>query len=523
MNRKLTRGNIYGHIRKYWPNYLFIASVIYLTSRLMALCQYTIFALCTSILFFLLLLGAKYSLASIPMRYYYSICAFAVFMMTLRYYNIDIFGFNKVATFLIILYAYLMPDIISSNIIGLIVCLQYYSYTGQEPQYYITGIILGSIISSVGYSVIFKLVRHLTKERNKYQAMSITDSLTGTATLNYTIEEGQKYIDQGHGVAVLVVDLDRFKQINDTYGHMIGNRVLIQVAEFLRNELKGLNSILGRLGGDEFVIVVKDYPYGEVGQLGDKLAKAMREKHFKVDPDIDPIKLSFSVGEAYCKPGTFTSVQNLLHKADVDMYRNKYDNQRMNILTEVNLPRLTEEGNQLLYVLAEKDMYTYVHSGYTAQYAAIIAKDLNLSDEMVEALYIAGWLHDVGKTLISCDIIRKSKKLSEGEYSVIKQHVKYGLSILESIKLPKVVLNGIKYHHERWDGSGYPFGLSGDDIPLEARILQIADAFSAMRIKRLYRNPLSKDDALNEIIKNSGTQFDPHIVVVFLDSVKNVA
>jgi len=126
--------------------------------------------------------------------------------------------------------------------------------------------------------------------------------------------------------------------------------------------------------------------------------------------------------------------------------------------------------------------------------------------------YAAGWLHDIGKILISSDIIRKSTTLTPEEYELIKGHVNYGLNIINNLSLPVEIINCIAYHHENWDGTGYPHGLAGESIPFEARILQLADSYSAMIIRRVYRKTLSPEDALNEIISGCGKQFDPNLV-----------
>ncbi len=161
-------------------------------------------------------------------------------------------------------------------------------------------------------------------------------------------------------------------------------------------------------------------------------------------------------------------------------------------------------------------MYTYVHSQYVVQYTVQLAERLELPERTIEDLCIAGWLHDVGKILAPSHILRKSMCLTDDEYEIIKQHVLEGLHILDGLGLHTAVRDAIQYHHERWDGQGYPFQIKGEDTPLEGRILQITDAFSAMTIKRVYRERMSFEDAIAEIKRNSGTQFDPELVEVFL-------
>lgn len=171
----------------------------------------------------------------------------------------------------------------------------------------------------------------------------------------------------------------------------------------------------------------------------------------------------------------------------------------------------------LLDTLERKDIYTFIHSQFTAKYAVELALKLNLNNNMLEDICYAGLFHDIGKVFITNDILRKNTELNKDEYSNIKNHVANGLKILDSCNFSNVVMNAIMYHHERWDGNGYPYRIPGKNTPIEGRILQIADAFSAMTVKRTYRNPLSIEDAILEIKKNSGTQFDPQLTKVFID------
>lgn len=432
------------------------------------------------------------------------------------YYPSHFEDYNKVSFFLLPFYAYLFPDLISCNLAGILIAAQYLHYYAEKPGYQLTGIILGAIITSVSFSIIYHLLRKLTIERNRYQKLSTIDSLTGLANLGHILEMGQKFMDEGAGLTVLLTDLDLFKQINDTYGHIAGNKVLIEIARLLEQETANLDRLVGRLGGDEFVILIKNLPPTEIVTVSERLTNAMERKLFFVDPDMNPIRVSFSIGAAYTPPQSFQLIDKLLTVADIDMYYNKFENHRQNVYSRIELPLLNERSINLLRTLAEKDMYTYVHSEYTSHFAAAFGNDLGLPSQTVEALFVAGWLHDIGKLLISNDIIRKSGILSSREYPLIQSHVDYGVSILKQMDLSPEIILAVEYHHERWDGTGYPHRLLGDSIPLEGRILQLADALSAMSIKRVYRKTMTFEQMITEIRFNSGTQFDPILAEKFI-------
>lgn len=168
-----------------------------------------------------------------------------------------------------------------------------------------------------------------------------------------------------------------------------------------------------------------------------------------------------------------------------------------------------------------KDLYTRGHSDRVSAYAVLIGKYLNLSDEQLDTIKVGGLFHDVGKIGIPDTILLKNGKLTDEEYAEIKKHPSIGANILGDSEMFKDIIPFVKYHHERFDGRGYPEGLSGENIPYMARIAAVADSFDAMSSRRVYRDSLPKEVVREEIAKNAGTQFDPDIVKVFLDIVDN--
>lgn len=169
----------------------------------------------------------------------------------------------------------------------------------------------------------------------------------------------------------------------------------------------------------------------------------------------------------------------------------------------------------------KKDHYTKCHCNRVSEYCVLIGKKLGLPQEDLDKLRIGGLFHDIGKIGISDNVLKKEAKLTNEEYDEIQTHTSLGVDILTKNKVFKEIIPIVEYHHEKYDGNGYPFKLKGDEIPLAARITAVADTFDAMTSKRIYRDPMSLTDVIEEFKKCSGTQFDPNIVNTFLDIINN--
>ena len=169
----------------------------------------------------------------------------------------------------------------------------------------------------------------------------------------------------------------------------------------------------------------------------------------------------------------------------------------------------------------KKDHYTKCHCNRVSEYCVLIGKKLGLPQEDLDKLRIGGLFHDIGKIGISDNILKKESKLTNEEYDEIQTHTSLGVDILTRNKVFKEIIPIVEYHHEKYDGNGYPFKLKGDEIPLAARITAVADTFDAMTSKRSYRDPIPLTDVVEEFKKCSGTQFDPNIVNTFLDIINN--
>jgi putative nucleotidyltransferase with HDIG domain len=197
----------------------------------------------------------------------------------------------------------------------------------------------------------------------------------------------------------------------------------------------------------------------------------------------------------------------------------------LNMVPEGN-PKNTEAVVSTIYALAAtvdaKDHNTYGHSKKVTEYATTIAEAMGYKPEDLEQIRVGAMLHDIGKIGVSDSILQKKGKLTPDEMQKIQAHPNTGVAIIRHIKSLQGCLAAVQYHHERFDGTGYPAGLKSNNIPLDARILAVADAFDAMTSDRPYHKRRSYDDAIQELIDCAGTQFDPEIVKVFVSCAKSL-
>jgi diguanylate cyclase (GGDEF)-like protein/putative nucleotidyltransferase with HDIG domain len=320
-------------------------------------------------------------------------------------------------------------------------------------------------------------------------------------------------------LALLICDLDHFKRVNDTLGHPAGDDVLRRFADLLRGCTREDDGAI-RLGGEEFALVLSG-----VGER-DALAVAERlRREVAVEFRDFPVPISVSVGIA--DSGPCDGAEGLVRAANRALFAAKRLGRDRCVVhhaeTLAMLDALVDDraGEQLeaALLLAEtldlRDVATARHSETVGRYAERIAEELGLAPDQVERVRVAGVLHDIGKLGISDAVLLKTGSLEAAEWAEIRRHPELGARILEHANM-RDVASWVLAHHERVDGSGYPHGLSGDRIPLEGRILAVADAYEAMTADRPYRLALGETEARSELVRGAGTQFDADVVAAFL-------
>jgi diguanylate cyclase (GGDEF)-like protein len=324
----------------------------------------------------------------------------------------------------------------------------------------------------------------------------------------------------GSCFALIMMDIDNFKLFNDTYGHMVGDEVLVLASTVIKKAVRPEDTV-GRFGGDEFVGLMPNSDAPGAERVANRIKQSLATHSVTVrDGSAVPLCMSYGVA-AYPFQGRQTS--QLLAAADSNLYQSK--RRGGDCVTVPDSDGHSREAahnkgftvlDALVNTVDSKDHYTRKHSDEMTKHALALAVKLGLSPETQGSLRTAGLLHDVGKIGIMDNVLRKPGPLTEEEYEAVKQHVSLGELIIKEIPDLDEVVGAVGGHHERYDGSGYPRGLKGEDIPFLARILAVTDAYSAMTTNRPYRKALTLEEARSELKKVSGTQLDPKVVAAFL-------
>ena len=389
---------------------------------------------------------------------------------------------------------------------------------------------------------------------------AITDGLTGLKTHRYFMEaldgEWRLSTRTGRPFSVIMMDLDGFKRVNDHGGHLEGDKVLAAVATLLDARSRQSN-VVARYGGDEFALLMPETNTEQAEILAERLRAALEADHFlrahgvtasfgiATFPDHGPTQgeilrvadsgmylakhhsgncvklaeLSPKLGEVEAYLGVAMKRMISADPGAFSQYQHRFE--RMLREPAGESPSLLDMITCLAYAVEAKDPYTRDHSKGVSRYAAQIAMQMRFSEAEIEDIRLAGIVHDVGKIHVPDPVLIKPTLLTAQEYEIMKSHAAWGAKIVEPLK--RIAIERIvRHHHEAFDGQGYPDCLRGEQIPLGARIMTVADAFEAMVSARAYRKARPVEEALAELQRCRGTQFDPLVVDAFLRSIQSL-
>jgi diguanylate cyclase (GGDEF)-like protein/putative nucleotidyltransferase with HDIG domain len=380
------------------------------------------------------------------------------------------------------------------------------------------------IILSVVFRKFLYLYQEVSEKANKDYLTGLYNHGFFKEMLNEHFHDAKK-LKQLFTLALL--DLDDFKKYNDRNGHLQGDKLLQFFGELLKKAVDGTDFVAARYGGEEFAILMPNTTKEEAHAFLDRLRKQVNDTYFSGVEHIPYRCLSFSCGIAEMEKGMYDSGE-LIHKADQALYYAKAQGKNNvqiysehNIcLDEIKFKQDLDTLEQQVKFFLSKDVYTYRHSKRVFKYASEFSQMLDLTDHEKQTLILGALIHDIGKIEVPRDILNKEGKLEKHEWEIVKKHVTWGKEIIAAEKQFDDLIPLVELHHERYDGKGYPYGLKGEEIPKLARILCVIDSFDAMTTERPYQRTKTFEEAVSEIIRCAGTQFDPFYAKLFTEFIQ---
>jgi len=360
---------------------------------------------------------------------------------------------------------------------------------------------------NIGVVLVFRDVTEKKKTERDIKHLSEHDYLTSLYNRHYYYERFSYFHrPEFYPLGLMMLDVNGLKIINDAFGHQIGDEALIMIGNLLK-EVFGDKDIISRIGGDEFTVILPNTTPDKLQDFKDKLISAIKLKRIK------NIELSLSIGYSLIYD-TSEEIDEIEKIAENHMYAHK---------SVEGASVRSKAINAILLTLTEKHSTEKRHSIEVSHLCKQIGIELNLKEDEIKGLEQAGLFHDIGKISIPDSILNKPGKLTDEEYEIIKSHTQVGYQILRAADEYSDLAIHALHHHERWDGKGYPSRLKGEDIPLFSRIINVVDAYEAMTADRPYRKKMSQEYAVSEIVKCSGSQFDPKIAQLFVEKILKAA
>ena len=404
---------------------------------------------------------------------------------------------------------------------------------------------MGKLTSLIG------IARDMTERRqllDRLKRLSVTDNLTGLFNhrffhdrLQYEFMRARRY---GLPLGCIMIDADYFKSVNDTYGHLVGDEVLKALGELITESTRSVD-IAARYGGEEFAVLLPNTDLEGTTGCAEHIWETIGKSEIKTQQET--IKITVSIGATALTSDVDTE-EELHRRADAALLAAKrrgrnnvclWDKEVIRSTVEVpdlggediedirhNIRRLIlparerymETVRPVLDALYRRHPRLRRHSTNATIFAMELARLAGMKAEEEEALQYGALLHDIGHVTTPREILAKAGSLTPEETKTVQNHVSVSKTLMSELALSNLEIQYVRYHHERYDGGGYPDGIKGEAIPLGARILTIADAYDAMTSHRPYRKALSEEAAIAELRNNASTQFDPHLVQLFIDA-----
>lgn len=355
----------------------------------------------------------------------------------------------------------------------------------------------------MGFVAVSRDVTEYKQREEEIMFLSYHDQLTGLYNRRF-YEEEIKRLDTKRNlpIAIIMADVNGLKIINDSIGHVKGDELLMKVAQGITNGCRA-DDIIARLGGDEFVVLLPKTDSKQAEQIIKRINVLLTEEK------VGNLDISVSFGSDV-KKDEHENMRDIIKAAEDQMYKCKLLNSSSTRKNTIDL---------IMNTLYEKNHREMLHSKRVGDICESIALKMNFDKETIYRIKIAGLMHDIGKIGIDDKTLNKPDKLNDDEWVVMKKHPEIGQRILSAVNEFSEIGDYIFEHQEKWDGTGYPQGLKGDEILLQARIIAVADSYDAMTSHRNYGKELSEEEAIDEIKGCSGTQFDPAIAKIFVEKV----
>lgn len=405
---------------------------------------------------------------------------------------------------------------------------------GAVNPYFESDLVLGCVFMLISWTIGY-YVNQGNKHIEYLNSIASTDGLTGLFNhrcfYDGLTEQMNLCKQNGTEISLLFIDIDNFKFYNDLYGHQKGDEVLKSIAAIMRDNVRK-GALISRYGGEEFAVLLPDTGEEIALETAEQLRRAVQEYYFEGQECLPGGSLTISVGVS-SYPSKVKNESELLKGADDACYRAKFLRKNRVETYYSILEELQKDADEsaremiasiktLIAVINSKDKYTYRHVERVVYYCNLVAEQMKLCEPDKRKFIYAGYLHDIGKINISEDILMKSERLTGGEWDILKCHPQYAAEIIENVHSLQEAVPIILQHHEWYDGSGYPNHLKGAEIEFLARILTVIDSFDAMTSVRPYQQRRSYSDALEELERCSGIQFDPEAVRIFMETLRGI-